>query len=75
VTISWEADGYYVCFSCADIPVEPLPPTGQETGVDVGLASFATLSSGRRIFNPPLALQSRTRTEDSPTPGLAPDER
>jgi len=52
VTISREADGYYVCFSCADISVEPLPPTGQETGVDVGLASFATLSNGKRIFNP-----------------------
>src|SRR6266849_2620480 len=44
VTISREADGYYACFSCADIPVEPLPPSGQETGIDVGVASFATLS-------------------------------
>ena len=52
VTISREADGYSVCFSCADVPVQPLPPTGQETGIDVGLASFATLSSGEHIFNP-----------------------
>src|SRR5260221_4593075 len=52
VTISREADGYYVCFSCADVPVQPLPPTGQETGIDVGLASFATLSNGEHIFNP-----------------------
>jgi putative transposase len=52
VSISREADGYYVCFSCADIPVEPLPPTGQETGIDVGLASFVTLSTGEHIFNP-----------------------
>jgi putative transposase len=52
VTISREADGYYVCFSCADVPVQPLPPTGQETGIDVGVASFATLSNGTPIFNP-----------------------
>jgi putative transposase len=52
VTVSREADGYYVCFSCADVPVHPFPPTGQETGIDVGLASFATLSSGEHIFNP-----------------------
>jgi putative transposase len=52
VTISREADGYYVGFSCADVPVQPLPPTGQETGVDVGLASFATLSNGASIFTP-----------------------
>jgi putative transposase len=25
VTISWEADGWRVCFSCADGPVHPLP--------------------------------------------------
>ena len=25
VTISREADGWYVCFSCADVPTQPLP--------------------------------------------------
>jgi putative transposase len=52
VTISKEADGWYVCFSCADVPVQPLPPTGQETGIDLGLEAFATLSNGERIFSP-----------------------
>jgi putative transposase len=28
VTISREADGWYVSFSCADVPVQPLPATG-----------------------------------------------
>ena len=36
VTISREADGWYACFSCADVPVQLLPPTGQETGIDLG---------------------------------------
>ena len=36
VTISKEADGWYVCISCADVPVLPLPATGQETGIDLG---------------------------------------
>jgi len=52
VTVSREADGWYVCFSCADVPIQPLPPTKQETGIDLGLEAFATLSSGRRIFHP-----------------------
>jgi putative transposase len=52
VTISREADGYYVCFSCADVPAYPLLPTGHETGIDLGLESFAMLSNGERIFNP-----------------------
>jgi putative transposase len=41
-----------VCFSCADVPVTPLPPTGQETGIDLGLEAFVTLSDGARIFHP-----------------------
>jgi putative transposase len=52
VTIGREADGWHVCFSCADVPVQPLPETGQETGIDLGLEAFATLSDGTRIFSP-----------------------
>ena len=52
VTLSREADGWYVCFSCADVPIQPLPPTGQETGIDLGIEAFATLSDGARIFSP-----------------------
>jgi len=52
VAISQEADGWYVCFSCADIPVQPLPTTGQATGIDLGLEAFATTSRGERIFYP-----------------------
>src|SRR6478672_3243869 len=52
VTISREADGWYVCLSCADVPTQPLPETGQETGIDLGIEAFATLSDGTRIFSP-----------------------
>jgi putative transposase len=52
VTIRREADGWYVCFSCAAVPVQPLPATGQETAIDLGIEAFATLSNGTRIFSP-----------------------
>ena len=52
VTIRREADGWYVTFSCADVPVKPLPLTSQETGIDLGLESFATLADGSQIANP-----------------------
>jgi putative transposase len=52
VAISREADGWYVAISCAEVPVQSLPPTGQETGIDLGLASFATLADGTMIHNP-----------------------
>jgi putative transposase len=52
VTISEEADGWYACFSCADVPTQPLPLTGEETGIDLGVESFATLADGTQIANP-----------------------
>jgi putative transposase len=52
VTVSKEADGWYVTIACADVPVEPLTATGQETGIDLGIESFATLASGQPIFTP-----------------------
>jgi putative transposase len=52
VSIIEEVDGWYVCFSCADVPVQPLPLTGEETGIDVGLESFLTLANGEQVENP-----------------------
>jgi putative transposase len=52
VMISREADGWDVCFSCADLPIRPLPATGQEMGIDLGIEAFAILSNGTRIFHP-----------------------
>jgi putative transposase len=52
VTVGREADGWYVSFSCVDAPIHPLPPTGQETGIDLGLEAFATLADGGRILTP-----------------------
>ncbi len=52
VTISKEADGWYVCFSCAEVPIQPLPLTGQETGIDVGLVHFLTRADGAHVPNP-----------------------
>jgi putative transposase len=61
VTISREADGWYACFSCAGVPIQPLPATGQETGIDLGLESFATLADGSHIANPrPFRVAERT---------------
>jgi putative transposase len=52
VTISREADGWYVSFSCAEVPVEPLPLTGRETGIDVGLKVFLITAAGEAVANP-----------------------
>ena len=52
VTISKEAAGWYVSFSCAEVPAEPLPLTRRETGIDVGLKVFLVTADGEYIENP-----------------------
>jgi putative transposase len=52
VTINREADGWYASVSCAEAPIHLSPATTQETGIDLGLESFATLADGATIQNP-----------------------
>ncbi len=52
VTIAREPDGWSVILSCADVPAQPLPPTGQATGIDVGLQVFLVTAAGEVIENP-----------------------
>jgi putative transposase len=52
VTVSQEADGWYVAVSCAEVPAQPLPATGQETGIDVGLKVFLITAAGEAVENP-----------------------
>jgi putative transposase len=51
-TIRRSATGkWYASFSCVVAPV-PLPPSPEQVGIDVGLTTFATLSTGETIENP-----------------------
>jgi putative transposase len=52
VTISRDSDGWYACFSCAHVPVQSLPPTGQQSGIDVGLKVFLITAQGEVVENP-----------------------
>lgn len=51
VRIRRQAGQWYACFAC-EIEAQPLAPTGQEVGVDVGIASLLTTSDGEHIENP-----------------------
>jgi putative transposase len=61
VTIAKEADGWYVCCSCADVPTPPLPPTGNETGIDVGLKVFLITAEGLVVDHPRHARHAEPR--------------
>ena len=50
-TIRRQASKWYACFSVEYEP-EPLPDSDKAVGIDVGLESFAILSTGEKIANP-----------------------
>jgi putative transposase len=51
VTIKREAGRWFACFS-VERDRKPLAPSAAETGIDVGLNSFAVLADGTEIPNP-----------------------
>jgi putative transposase len=52
ITAKREAGRWYLVLSCDDVPAEPLEPAGSAVGIDVGVVSFLTTSSGAHSPNP-----------------------
>jgi putative transposase len=69
-TLSLEAGRWFVSFTC-EVCREALPrPTGPVIGVDVGVGSLATVSTGDKVANPKALSASPKRWRGSP--GAAP---
>jgi putative transposase len=51
ITAKREGKRWYVVLSCDDVPADPLEPTGTAAGVDLGIASFLTISDGTHFPN------------------------
>ena len=52
VTIIKDCAGRYFATLCLDETVAPLPKTGEDVGIDLGIGCLATLSTGERVPNP-----------------------
>lgn len=65
VRILRRVDGYYVQLTCAVSRPLPLAPTGERIGLDVGLATFATLSNGEKIENPRFLRQAEAQLSEA----------
>jgi IS605 OrfB family transposase len=52
VTVIKDAAGRYFASFVVQAAAGPLPPSGTETGIDLGLTHFAVLSDGRKVANP-----------------------
>lgn len=62
VTVSLDAAGrWHVSLLVDDPTVAPLPPTDTAVGLDVGITSLVTLSTGEKIANPRFSKTELTR--------------
>jgi hypothetical protein len=50
IQIRREGRRWLLVLSCDEVPTNPLPGTGHQAGVEVGIASFATTSDGAHIL-------------------------
>jgi putative transposase len=57
------AGQWYACFTCEVEQPEPLPATGKEVGLDVGLKSLLTTSEGETVENPRWYRQAQKRLQ------------
>lgn len=64
-SIKREADKWYAVFSCDAVPPRAYPFAEHEVGVDVGLESFATLSTGEKVGNPRWYRKTEERLKDA----------
>jgi len=55
MTISLDPSGkWYVSFNLEDLSIQPLSPTNNMVGIDLGITTFATTSNGDKIKSPDL---------------------
>src|ERR1035437_42586 len=75
VTVIKDAAGRYFASFAVQAAAGPLPPSGTETGTDLGLTHFAVLSDGRKVANPRFLRRAerRLRTAQQALSRKAPD--
>jgi len=52
IQIKRQGRRWMLVLSCDDVPIHPLPVTGRQGGIDVGIVAFATTSDGQHVDNP-----------------------
>ena len=61
IQIKRQGRRWMLVLSCDDVPTNPLPVTGRQAGIDVGIVRYATLSEGTGVDNPRWGRQAGDR--------------
>jgi putative transposase len=65
VTLKREAGDWYASLSCDEVPARAYPEATAEVGIDMGLTTFAALTTGERIENPRWYRKTESRLKDA----------
>ncbi len=49
ITVAREGRRWWVTLRCVDVPAEPLPPTGRQVGIDLGVVAQLATSDGEVV--------------------------
>ncbi len=52
ITVKREGRRWWVTIRCVDVPATPLPATGRQVGIDLGVRVLVATSDGRLVSNP-----------------------
>lgn len=61
ITVKREGTKWWLSVRCVDVPAVPLPPTGREVGIDLGIANVVATSDGELIVGEQFGSQARRR--------------
>jgi putative transposase len=61
ITVRREGRRWWVTIRCVDVPAQPLPPTGRQVGIDLGVRVLVATSDGTLITNDRHAQRAASR--------------
>ena len=65
ITVKSEGRKWWVSVRCVDVPARPLPPTGREVGIDLGVVNIVALSEGEPLLGEQFGSRSKARLAEA----------
>ncbi len=65
ITVKREGRKWWVSVRCADVLASPLPPTGREVGIDLGVVNLVALSEGEPLLGEQFGSRSKARLAEA----------
>jgi putative transposase len=65
ITVKREGKKWWLSLRCADVPEKPLPPTGREVGIDLGIVNIVATSDGELLKSEQFGSRAKEKLADA----------